>query len=79
MGAHSVHARGLTNTAPAKAAFDARFELEVDPDGTLDPDELDKRVAHAKSLYFSRLIAKRWANRNACDDVVSGNVWPEEA
>lgn len=61
LGAHSVHARGLTNTGPAKAAFDARFVREVDPEGVLDPDELDKRLTHAKSLYFSRLIAKRWA------------------
>src|ERR1700728_1103459 len=52
MGAHSVRARGLTNTAPARAALERRFELEVDPEGMLLPDELAKRVAHAKSLHY---------------------------
>ena len=60
MGAHSVHARGLTNTAPARAALEAKFEAEVDPDGTLAPDELAKRVAHAKSLHYTRLAQARW-------------------
>ena len=39
LGAHVRAARGTTNTAPARAAFQAKFELEVDPDGVLDPDE----------------------------------------
>lgn len=58
MGAHRVHALGLTNTAPARAAFDARFEREVDPEGILPPEELAKRVDHARRLYFSQLAAK---------------------
>ncbi len=61
MGAHSVHARGRTNTAPARAALDRKFELEVDPNGVLSPEELAKRVAHAKSLHYSRISAKRWS------------------
>ena len=77
MGAHALHAAGKTNTAPARAAMQRRFETEVDPDGTLSPAERAKRVAHAKSLYFARLSYLRW--RNAQDDVASGNVWPEEA
>lgn len=60
MGAHAVHARGKTNTAPARAAMEAKFEAAVDPDGTLDPAELAKRVAHAKSLHYSRLALARW-------------------
>lgn len=60
MGALSVHARGLTNTAPARAAFEEKFRREVDPDGVLDPAELDKRIAHAKSLYYTRLAQARW-------------------
>lgn len=55
MGAHSVHARGLTNTAPARAALQRKFERQVDPDGVLDEAELAKRVAHAKSLHYSRI------------------------
>ena len=46
-GAYAVHARGLTNTAPATAAFLARFEAEVDPDGLLTPDERARRARHA--------------------------------
>lgn len=53
-------ARGTTNTAPAVAAFQSRFEREVDPDGVLDPDEREKRAAHARSAYYIRLAAKRW-------------------
>ena len=63
MGAHSVHARGKTNTAPARSALQRKFELEVDPDGILDPDELEKRVAHAKSLHYARLSEKRWSKQ----------------
>lgn len=57
MGALSVHARGKTNTAPARAAFDARFEREVDPDGVLTPVERAKRANHARRLHFTRLAA----------------------
>jgi hypothetical protein len=60
MGAHSVHARGLTNTAPARAALEAKFRAEVDPDGSLSPEDLEQRVAHHKSLYYARLSARRW-------------------
>jgi hypothetical protein len=58
MGAHRVHSMGLTNTGPARDAFNARFEREVDPDGTLPPEELAKRVKHARKLYFSQLAKK---------------------
>ena len=61
MGAHAVHARGKTNTAPARAALEDKFRREVDPDGVLDPAEVDKRVAHAKSLYYARISQKRWS------------------
>lgn len=63
LGAHSIHARGLTNAAPARAAFDRKFELEGDPDGTLPPDELRRRVKHAKSDHYARLSARRWGNK----------------
>ena len=58
IAAHAVHARGHTNTAPATAAFLERFELEVDPEGTLDPAERSRRAAHARSAYFKRLALK---------------------
>ena len=60
MGAHSLHAQGKTNTAPARAAMEAKFRAEVDPEGKLSPAELEKRVRHAKSVYYARMSAKRW-------------------
>ena len=60
MGAHSLHAQGKTNTAPACAAMEAKFRAEVDPEGKLSPAELEKRVRHAKSVYYARMSAKRW-------------------
>lgn len=40
-------------------AFMARFEREVDPDGTLPPAERARRAAFAKRAYFSRLALRR--------------------
>lgn len=45
-------------TAPAREAFLARFEREVDPDGTLTPAERSRRAEAARKAYFLRLAAK---------------------
>lgn len=58
IGAYSLHAAGGTNTAPARKAFLARFEAEVDPDGTLDPVERQRRAASARKAHFARLALK---------------------
>jgi hypothetical protein len=42
-------------TANGRAAFLARFEAEVDPDGTLAPEERRRRAEHARRAYFTRL------------------------
>ena len=42
-------------TAPARRAFDERFERQVDPDGVLDPAERARRAVHARKAYFTRL------------------------
>ncbi len=57
LAAHSMHARhdARETTAKARAAFLARFEREVDPDGTLPPQERARRAEHARSAYFARL------------------------
>lgn len=47
-------------TQPARDAFLARFEREVDPDGVLPPDERRERAEQAKRAYMLRL-AKRSA------------------
>lgn len=50
-------------TAPARAALMKRFEREVDPDGTLAPDELARRAEHARKAYFLRLALKSARSR----------------
>ena len=45
-------------TAPARAAFDARFEREVDPERVLPSAERARRAAHARKAYFTRLALR---------------------
>lgn len=52
-------------TAPARAALDAKFEREVDPEGTLPPAERAKRAANARKAYFARLALKSAQARRA--------------
>ena len=57
IGAYALHA-GVDSreiTAPARAAFLARFEVEVDPEGALAPAERARRAEMAKKAYFARL------------------------
>lgn len=42
-------------TAPARAAFLARFELLVDPEGVLPPEERERRAQQARRAHFKRL------------------------
>lgn len=60
IAAHSKHAKhdSVESTAPARAAFLARFEREVDPDGVLPEAERRRRAEHARSAYFGRLSLK---------------------
>jgi len=58
LAAHSLHAQGKTNTKPATEAFMRKFEKEVDPDGTLPPDERRKRAEHARRAHMARLALK---------------------
>jgi hypothetical protein len=57
IGAHLLHATHDSKllTAPARAAFLASFERQVDPDGTLPPKERRRRAAHARAAHFARL------------------------
>ena len=60
IGAYVTHSRNdpRVTTAPARAAFLARFEREADasdPEGKLDPVERARRVAYLRRLYFARL------------------------
>ena len=42
-------------TAPARAARQRKWELQVDPDGVLPPDELAAAVARVKKAHFRRM------------------------
>jgi hypothetical protein len=57
IGGFAVHAthdsRALT--APARAAFLARFESMVDPDGRLPTAERQRRGAALRKAHFARL------------------------
>ena len=57
IGAHCLHARYDSKelTAPARAAFLAKFEREVDPAGALPEEERRRRAAHARQAHFARL------------------------
>lgn len=65
LGALATHSRGRTNVGPARAAFLARFETEVDPAGELDAAERTRRAAYALRAHMSRLASARWAGRRA--------------
>lgn len=53
-------------TSPARAAFEARFEDEVDPERVLPAAERARRAANAKKAYFHRLALKSAQARRAC-------------
>jgi hypothetical protein len=54
-------------TAAARAAADARFAREVDPDQVLPPDERERRAASLRKAHIDRMtlasIAKRKGRR----------------
>jgi hypothetical protein len=42
-------------TLPARTAFLARFDRQVDPDGRLEPGERARRAEFARRAYMARL------------------------
>lgn len=59
------------HTAPARAAFLARFEAEVDPAGELGEQERADRAEYARRAHFQRLALRssraRAARKAAAD------------
>lgn len=57
VAAHTMHARhdAQQTTANGRAAFLARFEREVDPNGALPLEERRRRAEHARRADFARL------------------------
>ena len=74
LAAYAMHAQhdSRDTSAPGRAAFLARFEADVDPDGRLDPEERRRRAEHARSAYFARLALASVAARRARRTSVTG-------
>lgn len=69
LAAHTLHAKvdSREHTAPARRAFMARFEDEVDPDRVLPEAERRRRAEHARKAYFTRLALKSTQARQRGD------------
>lgn len=52
-------------TSAGRRKFLDRFEREVDPDGTLAPDERARRADHARRAYFLALALRSAKVRRA--------------
>jgi len=52
-------------TKPGRDGLLRRFELQVDPDGTLDPAERAKRAENARRAFYADLALKSAAARRA--------------
>ena len=67
LAAYAMHARhdSRETSAPGRAAFLARFESQVDPDGRLDPVERRRRAEYARREYFARLAVASVQARRA--------------
>ena len=60
VAAYKLHASRdpRETTQPARDAFMARFEREVDPDRRLPPAERQRRAEAAKKAYFTALALR---------------------
>lgn len=60
--AHAMHAKHDPHetTAKARQTMLSRFEQQVDPTGTLAPDERSILAAEARSAYYRELAYRRW-------------------
>jgi hypothetical protein len=52
-------------TAPARQAFHARFERQVDPNGVLPAEERAERVKHAIKAHMLQLAERSRRSRKA--------------
>jgi len=68
IGANTVHARGKTNTGPAREALEQTFLDAVDRDRVLPEEERNRRAAYAKKAHYARLgLASARARRLAAE------------
>ena len=56
-GAYKLHAMYDSKelTAPARAAFNSKFEREVDPEGKLPPEERARRAVAARKAHYVKM------------------------
>jgi hypothetical protein len=61
IGGLTAHSRHTPDEmlAGARAGFRRRFELLVDPDGTLEPEERERRATAALKAHMVRLALRR--------------------
>jgi len=70
-GAHTLWAKvedRAAHTAPGRAAADARFEHQVDPEGVLPPKERAFRAAHARKAHMLLMAQRSVEARRAKGD-----------
>jgi hypothetical protein len=65
LGALTVHARGRTNVAPARSAWESALAAEFGIAPDLEPGERARRMTAAIRVRMSRLASARWGNRKA--------------
>jgi len=67
LAAHTLHAQvdSRVHTEPARTAFLARFDKQVDPTGQLDPGERTRRAEQARRAYFAGLALRSSKIRRA--------------
>jgi hypothetical protein len=71
LGAHTKWANTTDRTgatAPGRAAFEARFERQVDPDGTMDPVQRARLAKSARSAWFARLALQSAQSRRRASE-----------
>ena len=67
IGAHVLHSRydSCELTRPAREAFLAQFERQVDPEGVLPQAERARRAQHARQAHMARLALASARARSA--------------
>lgn len=66
IGAHERWAREPDRkaaTAPARKGLEAKWAKEVDPNGTMRPDELARRIESKRKAHMARMTAAAAAAR----------------
>lgn len=59
LAAHTLHAKGGTNTEPAREAFLERFEREIrEAHPELSDAEVARRAEHSRKAHMTRLALK---------------------